>query len=195
MCLTFVRRLLLSGECGNLRRELARYCNHEQNEPHHRHAAQPARCYQQQAQIKRFSHSYGEFRISRSRCGARQCKQVVLVNLFRTYFACRVQSFTIDHAKGLWQPWQSFILAGFSFLCHAQILADVSNPSTERDRLRPSTPCATVFIIQQLLPTHMQHHELKPDSNKASLTVEGHRLDNLPVPSVPWRPCTNLCFF
>jgi len=41
----------------------------------------------------------------------------------------------------------------------------------------------------------MQHHELKLDSNKASLTAEGHRLDNLPVPSVPWRPCTNLCFF
>jgi len=22
-----------------------------------------------------------------------------------------------------------------------------------------------------------------------------HRLDNLPVPSMPWRPCTDLCFF
>jgi len=41
----------------------------------------------------------------------------------------------------------------------------------------------------------MQHHELKLDSNKANLTVEGHRLDNLPVPSMPWRPCTNLCYF
>jgi len=30
----------------------------------------------------------------------------------------------------------------------------------------------------------MQHHELKLDSNKANLTVEGHRLDNLPVPSI-----------
>jgi len=33
------------------------------------------------------------------------------------------------------------------------------------------------------------------DSNKANLTVEGHRLDNLPVPSMPWRPCTDFCFF
>ena len=41
---------------------------------------------------------------------------------------------------------------------------------------------------------HMQSHELKLDSNKANLTVEGHRLDKLPVPSMPWRPCTNLCF-
>jgi len=24
---------------------------------------------------------------------------------------------------------------------------------------------------------------------------QGHRLDNLPVSSMPWRPCTNLCFF
>jgi len=30
---------------------------------------------------------------------------------------------------------------------------------------------------------------------KANLTAEGHRLDNLPVPSMPWRPCTDLCFF
>ena len=85
----------------------------------------------------------------------------------------------------------SFYL-GLYFLCHAQILADLSNPSTERDRLRPST---TVLIIQQLLPTYTQYHELKLDSNKANLTVEGHRLDNLPVPSMPWRPCPNLCFF
>jgi len=41
----------------------------------------------------------------------------------------------------------------------------------------------------------MQHHELKLDSRKADLTVEGHRLNNLPVSSMPWRPCTNLCFF
>jgi len=27
------------------------------------------------------------------------------------------------------------------------------------------------------------------------ITAEGHRLDNLPVPSMPCRPCTNLCFF
>jgi len=33
------------------------------------------------------------------------------------------------------------------------------------------------------------------NSNKANLTVEGHRLDNYPVPSMPWRPYTNLCFF
>jgi len=38
----------------------------------------------------------------------------------------------------------------------------------------------------------MQHHGLKPDSNKAFLTVEGHRLDNLPVPSMPWRPCSGV---
>jgi len=41
----------------------------------------------------------------------------------------------------------------------------------------------------------MHHHELKLDSNKANLTAEGHRLDNLPVPSMPWRPSTDLCFF
>jgi len=49
--------------------------------------------------------------------------------------------------------------------------------------------------LEQLLPTYMQHLELKLDSNKVNLTVEGHRLNNLPVPSMPWRPCTNLCFF
>jgi len=37
--------------------------------------------------------------------------------------------------------------------------------------------------------------ELKLGSNKANLTAEGHRLDNLPVLSMPWRPCTDLCFF
>jgi len=36
---------------------------------------------------------------------------------------------------------------------------------------------------------------LKLDSNKANLTAEGHRLNNLPVPSMPWRPCTDMCFF
>jgi len=41
----------------------------------------------------------------------------------------------------------------------------------------------------------MHHHELKLDSNKANITAEGRRLDNLPVPSMPWRPCTDLCFF
>jgi len=40
----------------------------------------------------------------------------------------------------------------------------------------------------------MQHHKLKLDSNKANSTAEEHRLDNLPVPSMPWRPCTNLFF-
>jgi len=30
---------------------------------------------------------------------------------------------------------------------------------------------------------------------KANLTAEGHRLDNLPVPSMPWRLCIHLCFF
>ena len=34
-----------------------------------------------------------------------------------------------------------------------QILADLSTCSTERDRLRPSTPCVTVLIIWQLFPT------------------------------------------
>ena len=29
----------------------------------------------------------------------------------------------------------------------------------------------------------------------ANLIVEGHWLNNLPVPSMPWRPCTNWCFF
>jgi len=41
----------------------------------------------------------------------------------------------------------------------------------------------------------MQHHELKLDGYKANLTVEGHRLDSLRVPSMPWHPCTNFCFF
>jgi len=41
----------------------------------------------------------------------------------------------------------------------------------------------------------MQPHGLKLGSNKANSTVEGHRLDNLPVPSMPWHPCTILCFF
>jgi len=36
---------------------------------------------------------------------------------------------------------------GSYFLCHAQIHADLSNPSTQSDRLRPSTPCATALII------------------------------------------------
>jgi len=48
----------------------------------------------------------------------------------------------------------------------------------------------------------MNHHELKLDSNKLGDidsttnqdTAEGHRLDNLPVPSMPWRPCTNFKF-
>ena len=31
--------------------------------------------------------------------------------------------------------------------------------------------------------------------NVESTAAEGHRLDNLPVPSMPWRPCTDLCFF
>ena len=41
----------------------------------------------------------------------------------------------------------------------------------------------------------MHHHELKLDSNKANLTAEGHRLDNFPIASMPWHPCTDLCFF
>jgi len=97
--------------------------------------------------------------------------------------------------KGYDNPDRVSFQLGLYFLCHAQILADLSNPSTERDRLRLCTPCATVLIIQQLLPIHMQQHKLKLDSNKANLTVEGHRLDNFPVPSMPWRPCTDLCFF
>ena len=88
--------------------------------------------------------------------------------------------------KGYDNPGRVSFQLGLCFLCHAQI---------ERDWLRPSTPCATVLIIQQLLPTYMHHHELKLDSNKDNLTAERHRLDNLPVPSMPWRPCTDLCFF
>ena len=96
--------------------------------------------------------------------------------------------------KGYDNPGRVSFQLGLYFLCHAQILADLSNPSNERDRLRPSTPCPIALIIQQLLPTYMHHHELKLDSNKANLTAEGHQLDNLPVPSMPWRPCTDLCF-
>ena len=40
----------------------------------------------------------------------------------------------------------------------------------------------------------MQHHELKLGSNKTNLTVEGHRLDNLPVPSIPGLLAL-ICFF
>ena len=73
--------------------------------------------------------------------------------------------------KGYDNPGRVSFQLGLYFLCHAQILADQSNPSTERNRLRPSTPCATVLIIYQLLPTYMHHHELKLDSNKTNLTV------------------------
>jgi len=52
-----------------------------------------------------------------------------------------------------------------------------------------------MLITWQLSPTHMQQQKLKLKINKAYLTVEGHRLDNLPVPAMPWLPCTNLFFF
>jgi len=49
-------------------------------------------------------------------------------------------------------------------------------------------------IIRQRFPTHMHLHELRLDSNKAHSTVEGHRLDNLPVPAMPWHPYIDLFF-
>ena len=54
-------------------------------------------------------------------------------------------------------------------------------------------PLAQTFSYATV-PPYMQHHELKLDSNKVNSTVEGHRLGQLPVPSMPWRLCTNLCF-
>jgi len=37
-------------------------------------------------------------------------------------------------------------------------------------------------------------HELKLDSNEGNSTAEWYRLDILLVPSMPWRPYTNLFF-
>jgi len=34
--------------------------------------------------------------------------------------------------------------------------------------------------------------QLKLDNNKANLTVGGHLLDNLPVPSMPWCGCLEM---
>ena len=42
--------------------------------------------------------------------------------------------------KGYDNPGRVSFKLGLYFLCHAQVLADLSNPSTERDRLRPSIP-------------------------------------------------------
>jgi len=93
-------------------------------------------------------------------------------------------------AKMLWQPGQSFILTGFVFSLPCQILADLSTWSKERDQLRSSTPCATVLIIRQLLPTHMQ-----PASwNKAKFSVEGLRPDTFWFLRCPACPCTGLFF-
>ena len=61
--------------------------------------------------------------------------------------------------------------------------------------LAPLTASRNQCSEWELLPTYMHHYELKLDSNKANLTAEGHRLDNLPVPSMPSRPRTDLCFF
>ena len=95
-----------------------------------------------------------------------------------------------------WTDHQHFALCWARALAgHAQVLADLSNPSTERDRLRPRTPVRNCVDHLAAPPTYIHHHELKLDSNKANLTAEGHRLDNLPAPSMPWRPYTNLCFF
>ena len=93
-------------------------------------------------------------------------------------------------AKMLWQPGQSFILTGFVFSLPCQILADLSTWSKERDQLRSSTPCATVLIIWQLFPTHMQ-----PASwNKAKFSVEGLRPDTFWFLRCPACPCTGLFF-
>ena len=56
--------------------------------------------------------------------------------------------------KGYDNPGRVSFQLGLYFLCHTQVLADLSTCSTERDRLRPSTPCATVLIIWQLFPTY-----------------------------------------
>ena len=72
-----------------------------------------------------------------------------------------------------------------------------------------SGPCGSEQPIHRERPVATQHtlrncvdHLAAPSHiyatprvvTKLKLAVEGHRLDNLPVPSVPWRPCTNLCF-
>jgi len=48
------------------------------------------------------------------------------------------------------------------------------------------------MTVRQLFLTHTHNNELKLDSDKANLTVEGHRLINIAVSSILWRPCTNL---
>jgi len=56
---------------------------------------------------------------------------------------------------------------------------------------------ANVSGIETFTSKFVKKNRLDSNNNKANLTAEGHRLDNLPVPSMPWRPspCTDLCFF
>ena len=97
---------------------------------------------------------------------------------------------------GLWQPGQSFTLAGFTL---SLPLPDPWGSEQPIHRERPvathAPPAQLCWSSSSSFPHICNHHELKLDSYKTNLTVEGHRLDNLPVPSMPWRPCTNLFFF
>jgi len=47
----------------------------------------------------------------------------------------------------LWQPEQSFISVEFKLSLPSPDPCGSEIPPTERDRLRPSTPCATLLII------------------------------------------------
>ena len=56
----------------------------------------------------------------------------------------------------------------YTFSATPRFYGNWSPDHTERGRFRPSTSCATVLIIWQLIPMHMQHHVLKLVSNKAN---------------------------
>jgi len=62
--------------------------------------------------------------------------------------------------KGYDNPGRVSFQLSLYFLCHAQTLTDLSTCSTERDRLRPSAPCATVLIIRQLFTKYSIRFDL-----------------------------------
>jgi len=62
--------------------------------------------------------------------------------------------------KGYDNPSRVSFQLSLYFYCHAQILTDLSTCSTERGRLRPSTPCATVLIIRQLFTKYSIRFDL-----------------------------------
>ena len=54
--------------------------------------------------------------------------------------------------KGYDNPGRVSFQLALYFLCHAQVLADLSNPSTERDQLRPSTPAQLCWSSSSSFP-------------------------------------------